>query len=393
MPFVLTFERGHGARRGRVLFARIVPCTAVAALLAFAAAVQARADSGRIAFVSGKSQAECRVSVLNLADGTVAPVGAGHADGAPVWSHDGLWLAYPSSQGASRVIRLVRPDGTQDHALNNAARWNDKPRWTAKGNRLAYVAGKSLADQHLVVYDLDKGSEQVWGGGRQGILEAQWLEGHALLAFLGAAQALNWGGVDIDSIAFDAGGKGMLLAVALRPGSPGPTTDLVLITSKAALTLPVQVMPSKGAYVAWDPVVSPNGHIVAFESNDGGDREIFVLTFTKGAFDVTNHRAADWNPVWAPDSRSMAFESFRAGHRGIYRVYPDTVRVSPIAVSKDADNWAPHWSPDGRRIVFVSDRSGDPELYECDASGENVRQLTHHPGLDVAPVWQPEPRP
>ena len=144
----------------------------------------------------------------------------------------------------------------------------------------------------------------------------------------------------------------------------------------------------------WGAKPSPRrGRGIAFETNDGGDRELYLLTFTKGALNLSNHRAADWNPVWAPDDKSLAFESFRSGRRGIYRVYPDTTRVMEVAVSEEGDSWNPAWSPDGEWIVFVSDRAGDLELYICDGRGKKIQRLTHRPGVDDAPAWQPVPKP
>ena len=144
-------------------------------------------------------------------------------------------------------------------------------------------------------------------------------------------------------------------------------------------------------YAEWHVEPSPDGSGVAFESNDGGDREIFVLT-KKGTADVSNHRAADWAPVWSPKGEWLAFESFRDGRRGIYRVFPQTARVLPVAVSNDADNWWPTWSPNGEWLVFVSNRTGDPELTKLWGGLTDEEKAYLIEKLDLRRVWDEERR-
>lgn len=109
----------------------------------------------------------------------------------------------------------------------------------------------------------------------------------------------------------------------------------------------------------------------------------------KGAYDVSNHHSADWNPVWSPDGKWIAFESFRSGRRGIYRVHRDTIRIFPVAVTEHAANWAPTWSPDGKWIAHVSDRDGEAGLFLTDFRGKKSEALTGPATLAYAPAWRP----
>jgi len=127
---------------------------------------------------------------------------------------------------------------------------------------------------------------------------------------------------------------------------------------------------------------------IAIESNDGGDREILMI-HKRGMVNLSNHRAADWNPVWSPDGDNLAFESFRGGSRGVYNVYADTAHVTPIAVADNADSWSPAWSPDGKRVVFVSDREGAPALFTV-VPGESDWEALATGGSPAAPAWRPE---
>lgn len=144
-----------------------------------------------------------------------------------------------------------------------------------------------------------------------------------------------------------------------------------------------------GLYVEWNAAPHVRTGQLAYESNDGGDREIFVYSPQRGAIDVSNHRAPDWNPVWSPDGDWLAFESFRGGSRGIYKVTPRRTQVTPVAADAGGDHFSPTWSPDGEWIAFVSTRSGKPSLYACRVDGSELRALTHHEGEDLAPAWRP----
>jgi len=357
-------------------------------------AILAAPNEGLIAFVTGETQPTSRLHVFDLATGDIQAIGAGQADGAPVWSPNGEWIAYPSNQDGARVIRLVKPDGSDERIVAGESEWNVYPSWSDDSRKLAFASGLLPDEQRILVYEMGRERLDVWGGNEAvGLTQPVWLGERTLGAILGAAEALGLADeLNIDAVAMDVLRRGMILAPQYRPTDKGFTTEFAFVTSKQLLPpLFEYVMPSQGDYVEWQPFPSPEGREIAFESNDGGDREIFVLSFERGVFDVSNHFTADWNPVWAPDSRSLAFESFRSGRRGIYRVYPDTVRVTPIAVSQEADNWAPSWSPDGEWVVFVSNRTGRPQLWIADESGGDAELLVNRVGFATAPAWQPQP--
>lgn len=316
--------------------------------------------SGQIAFLSGTEQEDRCVCVLDVAAGTVTRVGHGTRDGEPEWSPDGSRIAFVTTapEEGTRVC-IVEADGFKERLLKHDQAWNHgPPRWSPDGNRLAYTGGEGL-DRRVKVYDLEADREIQWGGNDISFLRTVWT------------------------------GDDRILAVGVV-GTPGKQSmDLYWVTQDGA-TPATEVLASVGTYAEWSPEPQAQGEAIAYESNDGGDREIFVYLLKRGTVDVSNHRAADWNPVWSPDGEWVAFESFRGGRRGIYRVSPLRILVSPIAVSLQSDNWAPTWSPDGAWVAFVSDRDGVPKLYVTDVAGEDVRALTKGDAQDLAPAWRPE---
>jgi Tol biopolymer transport system component len=62
--------------------------------------------------------------------------------GSPVSALDDPWIAYQGATGGPPRIRLVRPDGTDDHAVVPDIEAGDQfhPDWSPDGLRLAFAA-------------------------------------------------------------------------------------------------------------------------------------------------------------------------------------------------------------------------------------------------------------
>jgi hypothetical protein len=71
-------------------------------------------DGGSAAFAAGDT-----VYVVDLKSGAVRPIthGSGYA-WAVAWSPAGAWITYTRQHGATSVVSLVRPDGTEDHEIS-----------------------------------------------------------------------------------------------------------------------------------------------------------------------------------------------------------------------------------------------------------------------------------
>jgi len=383
--------------------------------------------AGHVAYVGDAGTDTARVAVADLATGESVPVGPGLQDGAPRWSPDGAWLAFESGGGGARGIYVVRPDGSGGRALEHARPWNVDPRWSTDGTRVVYSAAEGPGGLGCVmVFDLNSGEEKPWGGGAQGLLRPVWMPYSQLMWALDPEAALSVPGVDMTRFLQEARMSQLnilsgalpeaVLALQLTPGGArgrGVAATAVLVTASEILpflqfaNVPPDTPPSFLWHIepSWEKVrhdftrkndrefgvypLQNRGETarIAYESNEGGDREIYVIS-SKARVNVTNHRAADWNPVWAPDGRRLAFESFRDGKRGIYQVFTDTALVSPL-ISGPGSSWSPAWSPDGAWVAFVSDRAGGESLYVARESGGDPLPLTAGSGAIAWPAWRP----
>jgi hypothetical protein len=141
-----------------------------------------------------------------------------------------------------------------------------------------------------------------------------------------------------------------------------------------------------------DPVWSPDGKKIAFESNRDGDLEIYVMNADgSGQTRLTNSPGNDQNPDWAPDGSRIVFHSRRTGNSQIYSMRPDGTDVQRLTQNGnfDAD---PAWSPDGTKIAFERGQCFYPDPV-CDINIMNPDGTGQTPlGTNgTAPQWQPIP--
>jgi len=394
----------------------------------FCALSGALAQSGEIAFVDATAGDGGAVCIVDAAGGEVRQIGPGRQDGHPRWSPDGTWLAFETAIPAGRGIHLVRSDGT-DGRLVGVGDWCTAPAWSTDGTRLIYCSAPAGGPPGPVrVLDLNSGEDAAWGNGAPGIVQPVWMPYSALMQALDPGKPLEVPGMDLPRFLVEArmgllqvlvktppeAFLGLRLAPDLSGDRPTVRTDIVLVSRSEVLPLLGIADPERAARQATVLNVIPNwidyelesstaanrnfGNYtladpgettrIAFESNEGGDREIMVLG-RRGIANVSNHRAADWNPVWSPDGDNLAFESFRNGYRGIYDVYADTAHVTPLAAEPGVNCWSPAWSPGSRHLAFVSDRGGQAEIYLTGPRDKEWTTLTSSGGPKAAPAWRP----
>jgi len=102
--------------------------------------------------------------------------------------------------------------------------------------------------------------------------------------------------------------------------------------------------------------LSPDGKRLAFESDRGDVRNLWLLDLTRGSKTrLTFAVGGDDSPVWSPDGTRIAFDSRRSGEWEIYERAADGSgedRLLPGVDSKDL--WVTDWTDDGRYLLYTA---------------------------------------
>jgi TolB protein len=133
-------------------------------------------------------------------------------------------------------------------------------------------------------------------------------------------------------------------------------------------------------YTYWEPVPSPDGTTIAYESTTDSGLELFTLELTTNVeTQLTDNDVPDWSPAWSPDGSQIAFASQRDKNVDIYVLDLTSLEVVRITSHLD-DDINPSWGTDGI-IYFNSNRSDTWEAYAIDPDSLNLKKLT---SLDAA---------
>jgi len=167
------------------------------------------------------------------------------------------------------------------------------------------------------------------------------------------------------------------------PGNPSLTASAI----PPSPTLPPPTAPPTGE--ATEPAVNLGPGKIAFESNQGGNADIFLLdTQSFETIRLTNEPGVDTQPAWSPDGNRIAFASNRSGNYDIYIMNADGSGVQNITSNAIGDDLHPTWSPDGNWIAFSTDRDGNREIYSIQVGGPGIHNLTNSADSeDYQPHW------
>ena len=92
------------------------------------------------------------------------------------------------------------------------------------------------------------------------------------------------------------------------------------------------------------------------------------------------------SPDWSPNGRLVAFQSQISG---TFQVFTINLRDRSLRqLTSDGRNEDPSWAPDGRHLTFVSNRTGAKQLWVVDIETGRSRQLTRGASVRL-PAWSP----
>ena len=133
------------------------------------------------------------------------------------------------------------------------------------------------------------------------------------------------------------------------------------------------------------PVVSPDGGVIAFGTDIGGKSKICTVNDDGSSFTLY---VDGKSPKWHPTTKLLVF-SRSVGtkyHDQIFTVDLPSGQVTQLT-SGNFNNSFPVWSPDGKWVAFASDRDGKSHIYAMKSDGSSVTQLTRGNSEEGTPDW------
>ncbi|MBI5197176.1 MAG: PD40 domain-containing protein [Nitrospirae bacterium] len=97
-------------------------------------------------------------------------------------------------------------------------------------------------------------------------------------------------------------------------------------------------------------------------------------------------------PRWSPDGNRIAVGAQKGGKQSIRVFNAQGEKLFEVPETRDPDlsaEWSPAWSPDGKYLLFSSDRTGIFNLYAYDPEQRKVYQVTHVTGGSFTPSVSP----
>ena len=142
------------------------------------------------------------------------------------------------------------------------------------------------------------------------------------------------------------------------------------------------------------PSFSPDFRKIVFTSNrgNGTDWDIYVMNVNgSNVVRLNNTPGLDSEPVFSPDGKHIAFETQRFGNTDIAVMDANGANVRRLTTNP-LEDIEPAWSPDGTKIAFARLFSAhEKEVFTVNAAdGSGERQITAAAGEDHDPSWSPD---
>jgi Tol biopolymer transport system component len=278
------------------------------------------------------------------------------SDGFPVYSPDGLWIAF-MRQRSDRDVFIMSARGGHIRQLT----FDSKPKlgltWTADSREIVYSMLREYGGAGLWRVSIS-------GGEPRRLASTLDFAGNPNISRGGdrLAYTESW----IDSNIYRCDGPGFLAS-----GVPGTFGD------------PQKVIASSRE--DHSPSFSPDGERIAFVSNRTGHSEIWTAR-RDGSHEVqlTHFESFAGTPRWSPDGAWIAFDCIANGNKEIWTISAEGGTPRRLTNNSTADT-KPSWSSDGSWIYFNSDRSGAPQVWKMKSDGSAATQLTLHGGREPLP--------
>jgi TolB protein len=134
------------------------------------------------------------------------------------------------------------------------------------------------------------------------------------------------------------------------------------------------------------PSWSPDGTTIAYQLRKGDTSHLYTIELEGGRVRHLTDNA--WDPAWSPGGDKIVFTGLAEKGWSLSTIEPDGGKHKEIVATDNKVGFVyPAWSPDGKRIAFTAPVDGAFDIRVCDASGENLKQLTKVGGMNTHVSW------
>ena len=147
-----------------------------------------------------------------------------------------------------------------------------------------------------------------------------------------------------------------------------------------------------------DPLLSPDGRIVAVSAMETSDQDVWIWNITRGVKTrLSTAPERDFLPVWSPTGEEIAFSSNRAGNFDIFLRQADGGGEANALAATPHSEYLSDWSRDGKYLLYVlNDPETASDLWYLerneDGSGWEPQPFLQTPFREIAARFSPDGR-